>query len=62
MRLFTWLKSNLIQSAGNGLDVENGMEEGATAGAVAIDEDLFGGDDEDLEDLEEQLDDMDLES
>jgi len=41
--------------------LENGATcEGAEGGAVDIDEDLFGGDDEDLDDLEDQLEDMNI--
>lgn len=45
----------------SGVSLSNGTScEGAEGGEVDIDEDLFGGDDEDLDDLEEQLEDMNM--
>lgn len=45
----------------SGVSLSNGTScEGAEGGGVDIDEDLFGGDDEDLDDLEEQLEDMNI--
>lgn len=58
------LRDNIaLDAAANTLSETNGEEEGAVGGtsgegSVDIDEDLFDGDDEDLEELEEQLEDM----